>query len=99
MKLYIVVNELSQKSISGIIQAENDGMALLGFKSFIESGELKKIGLQGEIVSLLCLGEMQDINPHAITAYSKPKILAYGHNYQEKLDLAISQLRNSELED
>lgn len=97
MKLYIVVNELSQKSISGIIQAENDGMALLGFKSFMESGDLKKVGIQPEIVSLLSLGEIHDTT-HQLSVIP-PTVLAYGDNYQEKLDDCIKALKLSEQEE
>ena len=97
MKLYIVVNELSQKAITGIIQAENDGMALLGFKSFMESSELKKFGIQPEIVSILKIGEIDELS-HQLTVIPVDS-LAYGDNYQEKLDECIKALKISEQEE
>ena len=99
MKLYIVINELSNKAISQIIQAENDGMALLGFKSFMESGELKKVGIQPEIVTIYQIGEILDESHELIPVAGGPCCIANGVNYQEKLDEFIKSLKLSEQED
>lgn len=96
MKLYLVVNELSNKAISPIIQAENDGVALLGFKSFMEKGELDKVGITPDIVTLYGLGDIDD-DSHVITAeIIGCRVVADGNNYQEQLDECIKNLRLQE---
>ena len=98
MKLYLVVNELSNKAISPIIQAENDGVALLGFKSFMEKGELEKVGITPEIVTLYGLGEIDD-ELHHIRAENGTRLVATGNDYQSALDECIKALKLSDLED
>lgn len=96
MKLYLVVNELSNKAISPIIQAENDGVALLGFKSFMEKGELDKVGITPDIVTLYGLGVIDD-DSHVITSEKIGcRVVADGNNYQEQLNECIKNLRLQE---
>lgn len=93
MELYQVVNELSNKAISPIIDTDNNGMAIVGFKNFIEKGDLEKIGITPDIVTLYHLGRLDDDSHTLEPVNIGCEVVCTGKNYQDKLDEFISSLK------